>query len=117
LQHILTDGAPQNRDKLDILWQNQYIEYTTSTNNKVAIGDNIMSTIPENEISQRDALLASWGEIRIGLEVLDKDLTKGLTKGNVAAGRRARGKMRTLKKELTLLMKNMVKLEKNKENA
>lgn len=77
-----------------------------------------MSTIPENETATlADTLLSSWGDIRISLEELDKDLTKSLTKGNVAAGRRARSKIRNLKKALTLLTKNMISLEKSQETV
>jgi len=76
-----------------------------------------MSTIPENETALADTLLSNWGDIRISLEELDKDLTKSLTKGNVAAGRRARSKIRNLKKALTVLTKNMISLEKAQETV
>lgn len=77
--------------------------------------ENIMSTIPENKTA--DTLLANWGDIRISLEELDKDLTKNLTKGNVSSGRRARSKIRNLKRALTLLAKNIIALEKAKEGV
>lgn len=77
-----------------------------------------MSNIPENEtVALADKLLSNWGDIRISLEELDKDLTKSLTRGNVAAGRRARSKIRNLKKALTLLTKNMISLEKSQESV
>ena len=75
-----------------------------------------MSTGSENEtVVNADALLGSWGDIRGSLEELDKDLTKSLTKGNSAAGRRARGKIRSVKKALSLLVKNMITIEKASE--
>jgi len=59
-----------------------------------------------------EEILAAWADLRVGLEELDKDLTKNLTKGNVAAGRRARAGFRALKKAATEIMKDMVALEK-----
>ena len=59
-----------------------------------------------------EEILAAWADLRVGLEELDKDLTKNLTKGNVAAGRRARAGFRALKKAATDIMKDMVALEK-----
>jgi len=59
-----------------------------------------------------EQILAAWADLRVGLEELDKDLTKNLTKGNVAAGRRARAGFRALKKAATEIMKDMVALEK-----
>lgn len=77
-----------------------------------------MSIIPKTETDfLPNILLSSWGDIRISLDELDKDLTKSLTKGNVTAGRRARSKIRNLKKALTLLAKNMISLEKPQETV
>ena len=59
-----------------------------------------------------EEILAAWADLRVSLEELDKDLTKNLTKGNVAAGRRARAGFRALKKAATEIMKDMVALEK-----
>ena len=59
-----------------------------------------------------EEILAAWADLRVSREELDKDLTKNLTKGNVAAGRRARAGFRDLKKAVTSLMKDMVALEK-----
>ena len=64
-----------------------------------------------------EELLAAWADLRVSLEELDKDLTKNLTKGNVAAGRRARAGFRALKKSVTEFMKDMVALEKAAESA
>ena len=62
-----------------------------------------------------EELLTAWADLRVSLEELDKDLTKNLTKGNVAAGRRARAGFRALKKSVTEIMKDMVALEKAAE--
>ena len=64
-----------------------------------------------------EELLAAWADLRVSLEELDKDLTKNLIKGNVAAGRRARAGFRALKKSVTEFMKDMVALEKAAEVA
>lgn len=62
-----------------------------------------------------EEILTAWADLRVSLEELDKDLTKNLTKGNVAAGRRARAGFRSLKKAVTDIMKDMVALEKAAE--
>ena len=67
-------------------------------------------------ISSQEAL-ADWGDIRIGLEELDEDLAKALTKRNSSAVFRARDKISNLKKALTRLTMAMVLLEKTKENV
>lgn len=59
-----------------------------------------------------EEILAAWADLRVSLEELDKDITKNLIKGNVAAGRRARAGFRALKKAATDIMKDMVALEK-----
>jgi hypothetical protein len=59
-----------------------------------------------------EEILAAWADLRVSLEELDKDLTKNLTKGNVAAGRRARAGFRALKKAVSDISKDMVALEK-----
>lgn len=64
-----------------------------------------------------EEILAAWADLRVSLEELDKDLTKNLTKGNVAAGRRARAGFRDLKKAVTEIMKDMVALEKASATA
>lgn len=64
-----------------------------------------------------EEILAAWADLRVSLEELDKDLTKNLTKGNVAAGRRARAGFRELKKAVTSIMKDMVALEKTEAAA
>jgi hypothetical protein len=67
-----------------------------------------MSETPKNA----EQVLAAWADLRVSLEELDRDITKNLTKGNVAAGRRARAGFRALKKAVTDIMKDMVALEK-----
>ncbi len=66
----------------------------------------------KNAVKSAEEILAAWADLRVALEELDKDITKNLTKGNVAAGRRARAGLRNLKRAATELQKDMVALEK-----
>jgi hypothetical protein len=66
----------------------------------------------KNPVKSAEEILAAWADLRVALEELDKDLTKSLTKGNVAAGRRARAGLREFKRLATELQKDMVALEK-----
>lgn len=60
-----------------------------------------------------DEILATWAELRLGFEELEKDLHKSLVKGNASAGRRARAKLRAFKNDATKMVRAMLELERN----
>jgi hypothetical protein len=62
-----------------------------------------------------EEILRKWADFRLEVETIDSDMHKSLAKENVAAGRRARGKFRSLRKQAMAIIKDMVTLEKVRE--
>jgi hypothetical protein len=60
----------------------------------------------------QEEILRKWADFRLEVETIDSDMHKSLAKENVAAGRRARGKFRSLRKQAMAIIKDMVELEK-----
>lgn len=69
------------------------------------------------EVKTPEEILAAWAELRLSLEEVEQDLSKSLTKGNTAAGRRVRSTLREFKKEASQLMREMIALEKNRKEG
>jgi hypothetical protein len=65
-------------------------------------------SIKNDELESTHELLNKWEEIRVLIESMDIDVRKNATKGNAAAGIRARRGLRLLKKTAhDLLMMSM----------
>jgi len=65
----------------------------------------------------QEDILRKWADFRLEVETVDSDMHKSLSKENVAAGRRARGKFRSLRKQAMAIIKDMVELEKVREST
>lgn len=68
-------------------------------------------------MSLHEEILRKWADFRLEVETIDSDMHKSLSKENVAAGRRARGKFRSLRKQAMDIIKDMVALEKTRDAA
>jgi len=67
-------------------------------------------------MSDNEAVLSKWAELKKLVEVLDLDVHKNAA-GNAAAGVRARKGLRALKKATGELVKQSVTLDKDKKAA
>ena len=65
------------------------------------------------EMTNAEQLKADFASLKVSLEEVEKDLVKSLDKGNAAAGRRARGGLRDLKKRCAEMIKQLVELGKS----
>lgn len=65
----------------------------------------------------QEEILRKWADFRLEVETIDSDMHKSLAKENVAAGRRARGKFRALRKQAMDIIKDMVALEKSRSET
>lgn len=63
-----------------------------------------------------EEIIEIWTNFRIEVEQIDFDMNKALTKGNAAAGRRARAKFRNLKKLASEIIKEMIEFEKEESS-
>ena len=63
-----------------------------------------------------EEIIEIWTNLRIEVEQIDFDMNKALTKGNAAAGRRARSKFRNLKKLASEIIKEMIEYEKEQSD-
>jgi hypothetical protein len=68
----------------------------------------------DNNKKKQEAL-ELWSKCQLDLADMEKDLNKRLNKGNTSAGRRVRAALRELKKNLTMLAKALVELDKTEQ--
>lgn len=66
-------------------------------------------------MSENDAVVSKWTEVRGMIEGLELDVHKN-AKGNAAAGVRTRKGLRTLRKKVTELVKMTVALDKDRKS-
>ena len=64
-------------------------------------------------MTSSEQLKADFAALKVSLEEVEKDLVKSLDKGNAAAGRRARGGLRDVRKKCADLVKQLVELSKS----
>lgn len=60
-----------------------------------------------------EQLKTDFASLKASLDEVEKDLVKSLDKGNAAAGRRARGGLRDVRKKCAELVKQLVELGKS----
>ncbi|MFA6049661.1 MAG: hypothetical protein WC761_00420 [Candidatus Paceibacterota bacterium] len=73
-----------------------------------------MTTTAATDVKTAEEILGMWADLRIEVETIDRDMYKSLVKGNTAAGRRSRAKFRALKKAAADIVREMVKLDKDR---
>jgi len=62
-----------------------------------------------------EELKETWADLRSCVEAMERDLDKNLNKGNAAAGRRVRARLRVLKDKATVLIRELVTLDKSRK--
>lgn len=66
-------------------------------------------------MSEDTTVLSKWDEVKTAVSALEEDVVKNLVKGNASAGVRARKGLRSLRGQLTAIVKQSMEIAKAKK--